>query len=159
MTTSHPSLDPRKTPWTRGDVCTIGFKKNGFVLNYTSEYLEVRWMPRGGVERIPAEDIDNLLRVAHASSPTADGKNTNLETLEVIESLSRVEAAITERMKTVKNENEKKEFDSLIKRSFDPQCAFDRKHTGLLFDLAIAPQTVSWYGKLRERFHRLVHHH
>jgi hypothetical protein len=158
MTTSPP-LDPRKTPWTRGDVCTIGFKKNGFVLSHTPEYLEVRWLQRGGVERIPAQDVDNLLRVAHASSPTADGKSTNLEALEVIESLSRVEAAVSERMKMVKNENEKRELDSLIKRSFSPQCTFDRKHTSLLFDLAIAPQTVSWYGKLRERFHRLVHHH
>jgi hypothetical protein len=33
-------------------------------LYHTAEFLEVRWMPKGGVERIPAEDADYLLRVA-----------------------------------------------------------------------------------------------
>jgi hypothetical protein len=59
MTTSQPPLDPRESPWKRGDVCTLGFKKSGFVLNHTPEYLEVRWMSSDeGVERIPAEEID-----------------------------------------------------------------------------------------------------
>jgi len=159
MSSRLPPLDPRKSPWKRGDVCTLGFEKNGFVLDYTVEYLEVRWMGNEGVERIPAEDIDNLLRVAHADSPSADGTKTNLETLEALESLSRIQNAVSDRMKAVKNENEKRELDALIKRSFGPQCTFDRKHTDLLFDLAIDPQRVSWYWKLRERWHRFVHHH
>jgi hypothetical protein len=45
--TTHPSLDPRKSPWKRGDVCTKGFERNGFVLNHTPEYLEVRWSQLG----------------------------------------------------------------------------------------------------------------
>lgn len=159
MTISQPPLDPRKHPWKRGDVCTLGFKKNGFVLNHTREHLEVRWMPNEGIERIPAEDIDNVLRIMHADSLSPDGKRTNLESLEAIESLSRIKDAVTERMKTVKNDNEKKELDALIKRSFGPECTFDRKHANLLFELAIDPQRVSWYWKLRERWHRFVHHH
>jgi hypothetical protein len=157
---TQPPLDPRKSPWKRGDVCTSGFKKNGFVLNYTPEYLEVRWMsPNEGVERIPAEDIDNLLRVMHADSLSAGGKMTNLEALMTIEALSHVEDAIRERMKRVKNEAEKKELDVLIKRSFNPECAFDRKYSKELVTLAIAPREVSWSWKLRERIHRVVHHH
>jgi hypothetical protein len=159
MASSQPPLDPRKTPWKRGDVCTLGFKKSGFVLNHTPEYLEVRWMPNEGIERIPAEDIDNVLRVMHADSPSPDGTRTNLESLEIIESLSRVSDAVTERMKSVKDPAEKKEIDALIARSFGPKCAFDRKHGNILFDLAIDPRQVSWYWKLRERIHRVVHHH
>ncbi|MBZ5539150.1 MAG: hypothetical protein LAN61_01390 [Acidobacteriia bacterium] len=116
-------------------------------------------MPNEGIERIPAEDIDNVLRIMHADSLSPDGKRTNLESLEAIESLSRIKDAVTERMKTVKNDNEKKELDALIKRSFGPECTFDRKHANLLFELAIDPQRVSWYWKLRERWHRFVHHH
>jgi hypothetical protein len=84
---------------------------------------------------------------------------TNLEALKELEALSYVEDAIRERMKTVKNETEQKELDVLIDRSFQPKCAFDRKHHQLLFQLAIDPREVSWYWKLRERIHRVVHHH
>jgi hypothetical protein len=159
MTISQPPLDPRKTPWKRGDVCTLGFKKSGFVLHHTPEYLEIRWMGNDGVERIPAENVDDVLRVAHADSLTADGTQSNLETLEVLESVSRLKNAIAERMKTVTSEGEKRELDALIARSFGPKCAFDRKHGNILFDLAIDPQRVSRYWKLRERWHRFVHHH
>jgi hypothetical protein len=160
MTTTQPPLDPRKSPWKRGDVCTLGFKKNGFVLSHTPEYLEVRWMsPHEGIERIPAEDIDDLLRVMHADGPSPSGKGTNLESLEASESLRRIKDAVTERMKLVTDPTEKRELDALIARSFSPKCAFDRKHGHILFDLAIDPQRVSLYWKLRERLHRLVHHH
>ena len=140
-------------------MCTLGFTKNGFVLKHTAEYLEVRWMANEGIERIQTEDIDSVLRVMHADDLSPDGKRTNLQSLEALESLSRLNDAVTQRMKTVKNENEKKQLDALIKRSFGPECKFDRKHANLLFDLAIDPQRVSWYWKLRERLHRFVHHH
>jgi hypothetical protein len=102
----QPSLDPRKNPWKRGDLCTRGFKNNGFVLNYTPEYLEVRWMGDEGVERIPAENIDDLLRVAHADS-LAPGGRTYRETLEsCCEGLRFISEGIRERMKTVKTKAE-----------------------------------------------------
>ena len=44
-------------------------------------------MPDGTIERIPAEDVDNLLRVAHADSLGPDGQRTNLQYLEVFETL------------------------------------------------------------------------
>ena len=160
MPTSQPPLDPRKIPWKRGDTCSLDFKKKtGFVLNHTPEYLEVRWGPEGVVERLTGADAESVLRLAHADSPTASGTMTNLEALKELEALSYVEDAIRERMKTVKNETEQKELDVLIDRSFQPKCAFDRKHHQLLFQLAIDPREVSWYWKLRERIHRVVHHH
>jgi hypothetical protein len=159
MSTSQPPLDPRKYPWRRGDVCSLGGSKSGFVLAYTSEYLEVRWMPGGVVERLTDGDAESAIRYAHANSISAGGKGTNLEALEAIEALTRIEDAIRERMKTVKNETEKKELDALIKRSFNPECAFDRKYSNQLAALAIAPHEVGWFWKLRERIHRVVHHH
>lgn len=70
-----------------------------------------------------------------------------------------IEDAIRERMKTVKNETEKRESDALIKRPFNPECAFDRKYSMELAALAIAPHEVGWFWKLRERIHWVVHHH
>lgn len=53
-------LDPRKSPWKRGDVCTLGFEKVGFVLSYTPEYLEIRW--EGGIiEKRLAPEIEDIL--------------------------------------------------------------------------------------------------
>ena len=149
------TLDPRKSPWKRGDVCTSGFKKSGFVLNHTAEYLEVRWMPDGGIERIPTEDADDLLRVAHADSLSPGGQRTNLENLESIEALSRIEDGIRERMKTVKNESEKKELDRLTRRIFaSDKCEWDTKHQGKFFQLIVEPQNVGPIFKLRDRIHQ-----
>ena len=78
MATS-PFLDPHKSPWRRGDVCTLGFERNCLVLNHTPEYLEVRWMDGGGIERIPTDAIDSLLRVPHADGLGPDGRRTNLK--------------------------------------------------------------------------------
>ena len=158
MATKLP-LDPRKSPWKRGDVCTLDFKKNGFVLSHTMDYLEVRWMGNEGIEKIPTENIEDVLRVAHADSPSGTDGKTNLEALEAIESLSRIRNAMDSRMKSIKSDGERREVDALIKRSFNPECTFDRKHTKLLFDLAIDPVRVNLYWKLRERWHRFIHHH
>ena len=116
-------------------------------------------MPAGVVETIPAEDFDDVLRVVHANSITADGKSTNLETLRDIEALHHVRDAITERMKGAKSDADRKEVDALIKRFLGPDCAFDRQHADLLFQIAIVPQSVGWYWKLRERLHRFIHPH
>jgi hypothetical protein len=159
MPTSQPPLDPRKTPWKRGDVCGLGSSKSGFVLHYTPEYLEVRWMPDGPVERLTDGEAESVIRYMYADSISPDGKMTNLEALETIEALAHVEDACRERMKSIKNEAEKKEVSMLIDRSFQPKCEFDRKHSSLLATLAIKPDEVSWYWKLRERIHRVVHHH
>jgi hypothetical protein len=154
MTTSQPSLDPRKNPWKRGDLCTLGFEKNGFVLSHTAEYLEVRWMPGGKVERIPTEDVDDLLRVAHANSLTSAGR-TNLESLESLEALSRISEGISERMKKVKNENEKKELDRLTRRIFAAdKCKWDTKHETKLWRILLEPERVGFIFKLCDRIHR-----
>lgn len=152
----EPSLDPRKSPWKRGDVCTLGFEKNCFVLNYTPEYLEVRWMSDDKVERIPTEAIDRLLRVAHANTLGPDGHRTNLEYLEVAEALSRLKHTLAELMETVKDENEKKKLDRLVRRMFaEDECKWDKKNQAKLLALLTAPKSVGVIFKLRERIHRI----
>jgi hypothetical protein len=155
MTTPRPSLDPRKNPWKRGDLCTLGFEKNGFVLSHTAEYLEVRWMQGGGIERIPTGEIDNLLRVGHAADSIAPGGRTNLQNLEAIEALSGISDGIAERMKTVKNEDEKKELDRLVRRIFaSDKCEWDSKNETKLWQMFLKPEKVGLIFKLRERIHR-----
>ena len=153
--TKKPSLDPRKAPWKRGDLCTSGFEKNGFVLSHTAEYLEVLWMPGEVVERVPEESIDNLLRVAHADSIGPGGGQTNLETLETLEALSRIREGITARMKTVKNEAEKQELDCLTRRLFaKDKCKWDTENQAKLWQLFMEPGKVGAIFKLRDRIHR-----
>ena len=107
-------LDPRKSPWKRGDVVTLGFEKNGFVLNYTPEYLEVLWMGSDGtVERVPTEQVENLLRVAHADSLSPDGSKTNLEKLKATQGLHQTSELIKQREKSFKNERERRQADDL----------------------------------------------
>ena len=150
-----PSLDPRKTPWKRGDVCTLGFDKNCFVLNHTPEYLEVRWMSDGSTEKIPTEAVDNLLRVAHADSLGPDGSRTNLEYLQVSETLGLLKHKLAERMKAIKSEKEKQELDRLTRRIFGEECKWDTRHAGELTSLLVAPETVGSGFKIREWVHRL----
>ena len=154
-TTPPLSLDPRKSPWKRGDLCTRGFKQTGFVLNHTPEYLEVRWMGNRTVEQIPAENIDDLLRVAHADSRGDDGR-THLETLESLEALSRIQDGIAERMKRVKNESEKRELDYLTRRLFAAnKCEWDETNTTVLWRLFLEPENVGRIFKIRDRIHRV----
>jgi hypothetical protein len=75
------------------------------------------------------------------------------------DALLRVRNAIDSRMAAIKSDAERRDVDALMKRSFNPECSFDRKHTSLLFNLAIDPARVSLYWKLRERCHRFIHHH
>ncbi len=84
---------------------------------------------------------------------------TNLETLKTIEALTFMEDACRERMKSIKSKAEEKEVTMLFNRYAQPECEFDRKHGAKLAQLALKPDEVSWYWKLRERIHRVVHHH
>jgi len=83
---TQKSLDPHENPWKRGDVCTRGFEKVGFVLSYTSACLEIRWNRPDSIERVPADEVDDILRVAHADGLSPAGQRTNLESLESLDS-------------------------------------------------------------------------
>src|SRR5260221_8791547 len=155
-TGASPSLDPRKSSWRRGDVCTLGFERNCFVLSHTPEYLEVQWISDGSIERIPTEAVDNLLRVAHADSLGPDGHRTNLEYLQAREALTLFGKGIEERMKTIRSENEREQLNRLTRRIFsEGKCGWDARHTGELMALLAAPESVGIAFKIRERIHRL----
>jgi hypothetical protein len=145
------SLDPLENPWKRGDVCTRGFGKVGFVVRYTPGYLEILWPI--GVERVPADDVDNIRRMAHWDSVPPGGQRTNLETLESLEALETLSNALENR--TFKNDHEKRELDNLIRRAFATDgCEWDKKHSTQLLTLALDPERVGIIFKLRERLHR-----
>src|ERR1700735_1687690 len=101
-------LDPRKIPYTRGDVVTRGFKQVGLVTEFTASYLEVRWNKEGNednakIERVRTAEIDDLLRVAHADSISPGGDKTNLQALEAMEALERLNRGMRNRMATIKS--------------------------------------------------------
>lgn len=155
MTTS-PSLDPCKSPWKRGDVCTLGFKRSCFVLDHTPEHLEVQWMDDGGVERIPTDAADSLLRVAHADGLGPDGLRTNLEYLQALKELNFLERGLAERMKATKSEKERQELDRVVRRIFsEGKCKWDARHRGELTTLLASPGSVGIAFKIRERIHRI----
>src|SRR5258708_7624427 len=148
--TISPSHDPQKSPWKRGDVCTLGFKKNCFVLDHTPEYLEVQWMDDGGVERIPAYAIDSLLRVGHADGLGPDGRRTNLEYLQVREELGFLERGLAERTKATKSEKERQELDRVVRRIFsEGKCKWDARHRAELTTLLAAPESVGIAFQIR----------
>jgi hypothetical protein len=150
---TQQSLDPRKSPWKRGDTCTRGFERVGFVLSYTPEYLEIRWNEIG-IERIPADEINDIVRVAHADSVCSGGHETNLEMLEALLALERIRDVGANR--TFKNDREKNEADNLARRSFASDgCEWDRKNSEQLLALALQPETVGVVFKIQERLHRL----
>lgn len=139
MATS-PSLDPHKSPWRRGDVCTLGFERNCLVLNHTPEYLEVRWMDGGGIERIPTDAIDSLLRVAHADGLGPDGRRTNLKYLQAFEALDLLGRGLAKRTKATKSEKERQELDRVVRRIFsEGKCKWDARHRHELTALLAAP--------------------
>lgn len=151
-----PSLDPRKSPWKRGDLCTKGFDRNCFVVSHAPEYLEVRWMDDGTVERIPTEQVDILLRVAHADSLGPDGQRTNLQYLQVLETLDFLEHGAKDRMKALKSDKERRALDRLVRRVFaEGKCNWDARHASKLLTLLSAPQSVGFAFRIRERIHRV----
>jgi hypothetical protein len=150
------SLDPRKSPWKRGDVCTMGFERNCFVVSHAPEYLEVRWMDDGTVEKIPAEDVDNLVRVGHSDGLGPDGQRSNLQYLHVLETLEFLERGAKDRMESVKSEREKRALGRLVRRAFtEGKCKWDERHFGELLTLLSAPQNVGFVFRIRERIHRI----
>ena len=156
MATSQPPLDPRKYPWHCGDVVTSGFKKSGFVLESTPDYLEVMWMPGSITERVGAAEADDLVRVAHAASLAATGDKTNAEVLRDILALHRIETALRDRIASCKTEAEKESVNLLITRSFAKDgCKWDRAHSMELFTLAVKPSDAGLLFKIQERIHRL----
>jgi hypothetical protein len=48
------------------------------------------------------------------------------------QSLLRLKEAMEKRLANIHSKEEEREVDALVKRAFDPQCTFDRKHTKLL---------------------------
>ena len=108
------SLDPHENPWMRGDVCTKGFEKVGFVVSYTSGYLEILWP--NGIERVPSDEVDDIRRMAHWDSVPPGGQKTNLETLESLEALEILSNALSNALtdRAFKNEHEKAEVDNLM---------------------------------------------
>ena len=158
-------LDPRKTPYTRGDVVTRGFKQVGMVTDYTPAYLEVRWNDEGNegndkIERVPMERVDDLLRVAHADTLFSTDGQTNLQTLNGIEALERIQVGIRNRIKTIRSPAEQAEVDGLVKRAFASDgCAWDKKNQGQLMHLIVEPQSVGAFFKIRERVHRMFCRH
>ena len=154
--TSHPPLDSRKYPWHRGDVVTLGFKKSGFVLDSTPEYLEILWMPETQVERLGPAQADDLLRIMHGASMSPGGSKTNAEVLDVVLALDSVGTALEDRMRTVRTEPERELIDSLISRVFATEgCDWDRAHQGKLWALAVKPSEVGLLFKIEERIHRM----
>ncbi len=153
MTTS-PSLDPSINPWKRGDVCTRHFDKVGFVINCAGEYFEVWWTESGSIEKIPADQMYALLRVAHADGLAPDGERTNLEALQSLEALDAIRDHLANRTFSAREEEK---ASGLIKRAFAADgCTWDKEHRAELLALATAPEQMSVFFKLRERFHRLI---
>jgi hypothetical protein len=152
-------LDPRKTPYTRGDVVTRGIKLAGLVTEFTPTYLEVRWSKEGNegndqTERVPTDEIDNLLRVAHADAHFSAEGQTNLQTLNSLEGLDRIEVDLRNRQATIKSPAEQAEVDNLVKRAWGDKCAWDTKNQANLLLLIIDPDNVGMLFKVRERIHR-----
>jgi hypothetical protein len=150
------ALDPQKSPWKRGDVCTRDSKTIGFVVSRTPDCLEIRWHSRSGsdnIERVPADEVDDIRRLAHADAPSPDGRGTNLHSLETIESLEVMEQLIKNR--TFKDARDKREADNLIGRSFATRCDWDKMHQVQLMTLALKPEEVGVFFKVRERLHRI----
>ena len=80
------------------------------------------------------------------------------ELIEKRDALLKLKEAIDNRIASLSRE-EALEVESLSRRALNPECAFDRKHSSMLYKLALTPKEVSWYFKFRERVHGLIHHH
>jgi hypothetical protein len=153
--TTQSSLDPRINPWKRGDVCTRSLDTVGFVVSCTREYLEVRWTEGAGIEKIPADHVDDVLRVAHADGISPSGSRTNLESLQLLEALDGLRDALANR--TFKSDHDKLEADNLVRRALATDgCNWDKKNSGQLVGLALKPEQISVFFKVRERFHRVI---
>jgi hypothetical protein len=124
---------------------------DGLVVSSTPEFLEVRW--KDCVERIPADQIDSVIRLAHADAPSASGEKTNLETLLALETLEHIETLA--RNIKFKNAREKTEADNFIRRAYATNgCCWDKKNSTNLARLALEPEKVGLGFKIQERLHK-----
>jgi hypothetical protein len=156
MATSQPPLDPRNDGWHYGDVVTLGFRKSGFIVDSTPEYLEVAWMPDCVTERLGQAETENLVRVAHAASLSPTGDKTNVEVLETMLALRKIEIAIKERVASCKTLVEADCINQQIQRCFNEGgCDWDKAHGDKLLQLAIEPSKVGILFKLQEWMHRV----
>ena len=74
------------------------------------------------------------------------------------DSLLTLQEAMKNRLQNLSRE-EALEVESLSERAIHPKCNFDRKHSETLYEMALFPDQVSWLFKLREKLHRILHHH
>jgi hypothetical protein len=72
--------------------------------------------------------------------------------------LEAIGKAARERQAAIKNKRQQQALDSLISRSFNPTCDWDRKHVKELFTLALWPERSSLLFRLRNRVHTVFHH-
>lgn len=71
--------------------------------------------------------------------------------------LDEVERAASERMATIKDGDDKRHVENLIRRAFHPECEWDREHCTDLLTLALKPDLVGWRFRILERVHQLFH--
>jgi hypothetical protein len=74
------------------------------------------------------------------------------------DSLLALQEAMKNRLQNLSRE-EALEVESLSERAIHPKCSFDRKRSETLYEMALFPDQVPWLFKLRERLHRVLHHH
>jgi len=142
--------------WRRGDLVLrggeLGFVVADFDLRDRGEYLVVR-LQHSGVERIHHSKVHWIRRLREADLSAA-------RALADLETRDAIQAAIAERMSTVRSRRERREVDGLIRRALArnrPECEWDRKNAELLLTLALRPREVGWPFRLREYLHRPVH--
>jgi hypothetical protein len=124
----------------------------GLVVSSTPQFLEVRW--KDCVERIPADQIDSVIRLGHADGPSPSGEKTNLETLLTLEALEHIGTSAKNRK--FKNAHEKTEADGFIRRAYATNgCYWDKKNSISLARLALEPEKVGLVFKIHERLHRV----
>jgi hypothetical protein len=59
----------------------------------------------------------------------------------------------------IRSKREQKAFASLISRCFNPYCEWERNHVSDLLTLVLWPERSSWFFRLCNRVHALLHHH
>jgi hypothetical protein len=96
----------------------------------------------------PAQSRENMPK----EQPTLN------ELLDRRESLLSLKETLEKRLANV-SEEEKLEITAISERALNPKCSFDRNHSRTLYLLALMPEQVSWQFKLREKIHRIIHHH
>ena len=83
-------------------------------------------------------------------------QRTNLQYLEVFETLDFLEHGVNDRVKTLKSDKERRVLDRIVRRAFaEGKCKWDARHASELLTLLAAPQNVGFVFRIRERIHRI----